>query len=130
MRSYAVLAIGSVMLFTSLLSAQSLQSHLIITVEDPAGAPIPDAAVQIQHWVVASGEKPRLVQDGLSTTDSQGRAIFEVPEYQYEVFASAQAFVPAVTSVEVYGGQEFAHVFRLSVRTGGGVKVQQIPKPQ
>jgi len=88
------------------------------------------AAVQVQHWVGGSGRKPQFVQDGLLTTDGKGRAIFEVPECEYEVLASAQAFVPAVTSVDVYGGLEFAPVLKLSVRTGGGVRVQPAPKAQ
>jgi hypothetical protein len=128
MRSVAVVGIGSLILFVSLLPAQSLRSRLLVTVEDPSGAPIRDVAVQVQHWVGGNGRKPQLVQDGMLTTDAQGRAIFEVPEYQYEVLASAQAFVPVVASVEVYGGLEFAPVFKLSVRTGGGVKVQSVPK--
>jgi hypothetical protein len=130
MRSFTVLGIVPFVFFASLLAAQSLRSHLIVTVEDASGAPIPDAGVQVQHWVGGSGHKPHLVQDGLQTTDAQGRATFEVPEYQYEILASAQAFAPAVTSVEVYGGHEFSRVLKLSVRTGGGVKVQAIPKSQ
>jgi hypothetical protein len=130
MRYFAVLGAGSLILFGSLLGGQISRSRLIVTVAEPTGAPIPDAAVQVQHWVGGNGRKPHLVQDGLLTTDAQGRAIFEVPEYQYEVLASAQAFVPLVTSVEVYGGLEFAPVLKLSVRTGGGVKVQTPPKSQ
>jgi hypothetical protein len=130
MRSLAVLGIGSFIFFVSLLAAQSLKSHLTVTVEDSSGAPIPDAAVQVQHWAGGSGRKSQLVQDGLQTTDAQGRATFEVPEYQYEVLASAKAFAPAVTSVEVYGGHEFSRVFKLSVRTSGGVKVEAITKSQ
>ena len=128
MRSLSFVGTGSLILFASLLSAQSLRSRLLVTVEDTSGAPIPDAAVEVQHWVGGNGRKPQLVQDAVATTDAQGRAIFEVPESQYEVLASAQAFVPVVRSVEVYGGLKFSPVFKLSVRTGGGVKVQSKPK--
>jgi len=127
MRSFAVFGIGLVILLASLISAQSLRSRLVVTVEDPSGAPIPDAAVLVLHWVGGNGRKPQLVQDGLLTTDTQGRAIFEVPECQYEIVGSAQAFVPVVTSVDVYGGLEFAPVLRLSVRKGGGVAVWSAP---
>lgn len=129
MRSLAVVGIGSLILFVACLPGQSLRSRLLVTVEDASGAPILDAAVLVQHWVGGNGGKPHLVQDGLLTTDAQGRAIFELPEYQYEVLASAQAFVPVVTSVEVYGGLDFAPVLKLSVRTGGGVRVESPPKP-
>jgi hypothetical protein len=130
MRYFAVFGIGSLILFGSLVAAQSPRSRLIVAVEDPSGAPIPDAAVQVQHWVGGNGRKSQLVQDGLLTTDAQGRAIFEVPEFQYEVLASGQAFVPVVTSIDVYGGLEFDPVLKLSVRTGRGVKVETKPKSQ
>ena len=113
MRVNTVLAVGSLVLLTSMLLAQSSPT-LIVVVEDSNGAPIAGASVQVQHWATPVGSKPRMVQDGVSVTDSQGRASFEVAPQEYEVFASAPAFVPAVAgvqapSVKALRGRELRH---------------------
>lgn len=110
----------------SLLSAQLTLDRLIVVVEDPAGAPIPEASVQVQHWVRPVAGKPRLIQDGIATTNAQGRVSFELAPAVYEVVASAPAFVPAAASVGDW--HETQHVFKLAIRQGGGVKVEGVPK--
>jgi len=129
MRVKAVLAVGSLLLLTSRLLAQSSPTPIVV-VEDSSGAPIAGASVQVQHWAIPIGSEPRIVQDGVFATDSQGRASFDVAPQEYEVFASAPAFVPAVAivqapSVKALRGRELRHVFKLSVRSGGGVEVPE-----
>ena len=105
------------------------QNRLTVAVEDVAGAPIAGASVHVQHWMVDAHSKPRAIQDGISITDAQGQTTFDVPpDQQYEVFASAQAFVPAVTTVRIPEGRDVSYLFKLSVRTGGGVEVEKPAK--
>jgi hypothetical protein len=80
------------------------------------------ASVQVQHWVGR-----QLIQDGVATTDAQGRVSFKLdPTVTYHVFASAQGFVPAAAAVGNYG--DTFHGFKLKVITGGGVRVESLPK--
>jgi hypothetical protein len=67
MRISSVFAASLVFLASLLSLAQSSQRHLTVIVEDPAGAPIPDAWVQVQHWAATDG-KPRMVQDAATAT--------------------------------------------------------------
>src|SRR5579872_2212826 len=50
MRRYAVLAVVLGIFASLLLAQQPSLNRLTIVVEDPAGAPIPGASVQVQHW--------------------------------------------------------------------------------
>ena len=121
MRRHAVLVV-MLAIFASLLLAQSSTS-LTIVVEDTSGAPIPRASVQVQHWIGSA----QLIQDGVATTDAQGRISFKLdPTVIYHVFASAPAFMPAAASVGNFG--ETGHVFKLAVMQGGGVRVESLPK--
>src|SRR6266536_5326875 len=105
MRTSTLLVVWVVFVASLLSLAQSPQRHVTVIVEDPAGAPIPDAWVQVQHWTAADG-KARIVQDSVSASDAQGTAIFEVASGECEVFASAHAFVPAVATVRADRGQK------------------------
>jgi len=122
MRRHAVLVV-MLAIFASLSLAQSSPSRLTIVVEDTSGAPIPRASVQVQHWIGSA----QLIQDGVATTDAQGRISFKLdPTVIYHVFASAPAFMPAAASVGNFG--ETGHVFKLAVMQGGGVRVESLPK--
>ncbi len=125
MRIYAILVVVSV-IFTSLLPAQPSLSRFTFVVEDLGGGPIPEASVQVQHWGGPVAGRRRLIQDGIATTDAQGRVSFELAPSVYEVFASAPAFVPAAASVG--DRNETQHVFKLAIRQGGGVGVESPPK--
>lgn len=117
MRRYAVLVVV-LAIFASLSLAQPAPSRLTIVVEDASGAPIPGASVQVQHWASSA----QLIQDGVATTDAEGRASFELdPTATYHVFASAHAFAPAAAPIGNFG--ETGHVFKLAVIQGGGVRV-------
>lgn len=121
MRRYAVFVVV-LAIFVSLLLAQS-SPRLTIQVEDASGAPIPGASVLVQHWVGSA----QLIQDGVATTDVQGRAGFNLdPTATYHVFASAPGFVPAAASVGSFG--DAGHVFKLAIQQGGGVRVESLPK--
>ncbi len=112
-----VLAIFALSLF-----AQPSPNRLTIVVEDASGAPIPGASVIVQHW---AGRQ--LIQDGAASTDAEGRVSSKLdPEVIYHVFASAPGFVPAAAPVGNYG--DTGHVFKLAVMTGGGVRVESLPK--
>ncbi|SRR6266446_2001358 len=128
MRISSVFAASLVFLASLLSLAQSPQRHLTVIVEDPAGAPIPDAWVQVQHWAATDG-KPRMVQDAATATDAQGRASLDVVSDECEVFASAHAFVPAVATFRADRG-EISYSFKLSVRSGGGVEVEGSSRSQ
>jgi len=121
MRRYAVLVV-LLAIFVSLSLAQSSPNRLTVVVEDMSGAPIPGASVQVQHWVGR-----QLVQDGAATTDAKGQVSFKLhPTAGYQVFASAEGFDPAASSVGNFG--ETGHVFKLAVSQGGGVRVESLPK--
>ncbi|SRR6266536_978747 len=128
MRTSTLLVVWVVFVASLLSLAQSPQRHVTVIVEDPAGAPIPDAWVQVQHWTAADG-KARIVQDGVSATDTHGRASLEVVSDECEVFVSARAFAPAVGTVR--GGRgDISYSFKLSVRSGGGVEVEGSTRSQ
>lgn len=106
------------------IGSPTLEPHELPIVQDPAGAPIPDASVNVLHWEAPTGAKPRLLSDGVSVTDKEGRETFAVIPREYEVHASAIAFVPAVRSVRVARGGQDPYTFTLSIQRGGGVEVE------
>ena|ERR1700756_1674463 len=124
MRLYAILVVVLV-ICAGLLLAQPSPTRFTIIVEDLSGAPIPEASVQVQHWDGPAGKR-RLIQDGIATTNAQGRVSFELAQSVYEVFASAPGFAPAAASVGNLG--ETAHSFKLAVIQGGGIEVIRPPK--
>lgn len=129
MRTHAILAVVLV-ISASLLLAQTSLKRFTVAVTDITEAPIPGASVHIQHWDFSgtvSGSappKPRLIQDGVATTDANGRASFELAPAQYEVFASAPGFGPAAVSVR----NRTEIVFKLPLLMGDGVEVESSPK--
>lgn len=126
------LGLAAVLLFSSMLMAQSSSKRLTITVEDPSGAPIPGASVHIFHWEQSASptEPHRQVEDASKSTDAKGEALFNLtlngPDGFYDILASAPAFVSRVAFVRVpakgsNSGQVFK--FRLSIQSGGGVEI-------
>ena len=131
MRLYVILVFVLVVLALSLVRQQST-NRLTFVVEDIAGTPIREASVHVQHWDLSGskpgsiGAKPRLIQDGVATTDAQGRVRFELAPAVYEVFASAPGFGPAAATVG--NGYETQHVFKLTVVQGDWMKVESPAK--
>jgi len=128
MRLYSMLAIVFIV-FLSFSLAQSSPNRLTVVVKDSGGGPIPEACVHVQHWTRLAQGKSRLIQDGIASTDGQGRTSFELGPGQYEVFASAAGFAPAVAStVFVHQGKETQYIFKLHVGEYSGPEVQSPPK--
>lgn len=129
MRTYAIFSIVLVV-SVSLLLAQTSLKRFTVVVTDITGAPVPGASVHIQHWDFSgtvsgsAAPKPPLIQDGIATTDTQGRAIFDLAPAEYEVFASAPRFAPAAASLR----NRTEIVFKLGVLQGDGVEVESQPK--
>jgi hypothetical protein len=128
MRLYSILAMASAVLI-SLSLAQSSPNRFTVVVQDVAEGPIAEASVHVQHWTRLAPGKSRLIQDGIATTDAQGRSSFELGPGQYEVFASAPGFAPAVASpVFVRQGEETRYIFKLHVGEYSGPEVESPPK--
>jgi hypothetical protein len=114
-RSAAILA-AVLAAFVTLVVIQS-PTRLTVVVKDPGGTAIPSAFVHVQHWAISAGNKPRMFQDAAGTTASNGSVTFELsPAEGYEVSVSAQAFNPAVASVDVTKGHDTQQVFSLTPR--------------
>ncbi len=129
MRTYAILSVV-VVISASLLLARTSLKHFTVVVTDVAEAPIPGASIQIQHWDssgAVSGSaapKARLIQDGVATTDANGRVTFDLAPADYEVFASRLGFAPAAASLH----NRTEIVFTLPVLQGDAVEVESQPK--
>ena len=125
-----LLVIACAVLSTPAVSSHTLKTRLTIVVQDPSGAPIRGAWVQVQHWVVPIHGEARMAMDGAATADGQGQTSFELPPNEYEAVASAVAFTPTIQFVRVPKDQSVSYTLRLSVRHGGGVEVEPAPKSQ
>src|ERR1700682_2151705 len=106
MRIFAVAAIITLSL-PLFLVAQSAPTRLLLVVDDPTGAPVTDAYVQVQHWLPPTlSAKASVVQDGSSTADEKGEVSFNLASGHYEVFVSSRFFLPAAAHVLVRRGVE------------------------
>ena len=129
------LSTSSLLFVRDVVAEQSPSNRLTVVVQDPIGAVIPGAAVHVQHWkrpdanavvptipVGAGGnlpseERPGLVRDADAFADKDGQVTLEIRDWggEVEVFASAWAFLPSVTTVPLNRKGDTRLVIKLAV---------------